>query len=381
MTARLPGWIVSVVPALGALAAISAGTGPLLAAPVGVLLLAVIVSVTRATGPRPPFAAIGPALVGVLLVVAPFEWSAFNLAQILVLSIGALGLAVLSGQTGQISVAQGPFVGAGAYTTAVLAAKHGVPALITLPVAVVLGAVFGLVVGVPSARLRGVYQVITTLAVGVAFPAVIVVVGDPVGGSTGIATTNPFDFTVSFGHGQQLDPTRLMYILCALCTLLCWFVASRIVRSRHGVAMRALRQNEIVAAVNGVRVGRYRVFAFVCSAAFAGLAGGLYALSVGAVSPDSFGLGYSIQFLVAIAIGGSERLAGAVLGAVAVFLLTSQVQGIHVPHSTIVVSNEVVYGLAVILALLLFDGGLWGAASRLQRASASRWWSQRSVTD
>jgi branched-chain amino acid transport system permease protein len=301
----------------------------------------------------------------VLLCVAPFEWSAFNLSQILVLCIGALGLVLVSGQTGQISVAQGPFVGIGAYTTAVLAQKHGVPALLTLPLAVLAGALFGLVVGIPSARLRGIYQVITTLGVGVAFPPLIIVIGDPVGGSTGLSTSNPFDFTISFGRGQLLDPTRLMYILCALCTLLTWFVLARIVRSRHGAAMRALRQNEVVAAVNGVQVGRYRVFAFVLSAAVAGLAGALYALSVGAVSPESFGLLYSIQFLVAIAVGGSDQLAGGIIGAVAVFLLTTQVQGIHVGHSTVVISNEVIYGLVVIVVLLVLDGGLWGGLRRL----------------
>jgi branched-chain amino acid transport system permease protein len=359
-------------PALAALVGIGAGAGPFVAGLAGLVVAGAATAALRRLEATCVVRAIGPALVGVLLVVAPFEWSAFNLTQILVLCIGALGLALLSGQTGQISVAQGPFVGAGAYTSAVLAARHGVPALLTLPLAVLVGALFGLVVGVPSARLRGVYQVITTLAVGVAFPSLIVVIGSSVGGSTGIPTVNPFDFTVNFGRGVQLDPTRLTYVLCALCTLICWFVASRIVGSRHGVAMRALRQNEVVAAVNGIRVGRYRVFAFVASAAFAGLAGGLYAISVGAVSPDSFGLAYSIQFLVAIAIGGSERLAGALLGAVAVFLLTTQVQGIHLPHSTVVISNEVGYGLAVIVVLLLFDGGIWGAATRVTRLLIAR---------
>jgi branched-chain amino acid transport system permease protein len=221
---------------------------------------------------------------------------------------------------------------------------------------------------VPSARLRGVYQVITTLAVGVAFPSLLVVIGDPVGGSVGLPTSNPFDVTVTFGRGQTLDPARLMYIVCALCTLLAWFVLARLMASRHGTAMRALRQNDVVAAINGVRVGRYRVLAFVLSAACAGLAGGLYALTVGAVSPDSFGLAYSIQFLVAIAIGGSDRLAGGVLGAVAVFLITTQVKGVHLAHTTMVLSNEVIYGLVVIVVLLAFEGGAWGALTL-----AGRW--------
>jgi branched-chain amino acid transport system permease protein len=352
---------LSVAPALIAFAAIALGSGAILAAALG-LAAALVAFWLR------PDRTVGRALAGVLLVVAPFQWSAFDLSQILVLCVGALGLVVLAGQTGQISVAQGPFVGAGAYASAVLGVKAGWPPLVTLPVAVVAGALFGLIVGVPSARLRGVYQVITTLAVGVAFPSLLIVVGDPVGGSVGLPTANPFDVTVSFGRGQQLDPTRLMYIVCALCVLLTWFVLARIIGSRHGSAMRALRQNDVVAAINGVRVGRYRVLAFVLSASFAGLAGGLYALTVGAVSPDSFGLAYSIQFLVAIAIGGSDRLAGAVIGAVAVFLITTQVKGIHVPHSNTIISNEVIYGVVVIVVLLAFEGGIWGALS-----AAGRW--------
>jgi branched-chain amino acid transport system permease protein len=352
--------LVPAVAAVVAFAAVALGIGAILAALAGVVTAAVLTLwFTRA------WTAAGPALVGVLLVVAPFQWSAFELSQVLVLCVGALGLVLLSGQTGQISVAQGPFVGAGAYASAVLTVKLGVPSLLTLPVSMLAGALFGLIVGIPSARLRGVYQVITTLAVGVAFPALIVVIGDPVGGSTGLPTSNPFDFTVAFGRGQSLDPNRLMYAVCALAVLLTWFVLARLIRSRHGTAMRALRQNEVVAAINGVRVGRYQVVAFVVSASFAGLAGGLYALTVGAVSPESFGLALSIEFLVAIAVGGSQRLAGGIVGAIAVFLITTKIKGIDVPHSSVVISNSVIYGLVVIVVLLAFDGGVWGAVPTL----------------
>lgn len=340
------------------IAVIAAGAAPWLAALAGV---AVAVVVAWLAGIR----ALGPALVAAALCAAPFQWSAFNLSQIAVLTIGALGLVLLSGQTGQISVAQGPFIGVGAYTVAVLAGMHGVPGLAALPLAVLTGALAGLIVGIPTARLRGIYQVITTLAVGVAFPSIIIVIGNPLGGDTGIAVPSAFNFTVNFGVNQYLDPTRLSYILCAACALLAWFVLVRMAKSRHGTAMRALRQNDVVAAVNGIRVGRYRVIAFMLSAAFAGLAGGLYALTVGAVSPESFGLIYSIQFLVAIAIGGSEQAAGAVVGSIAVFLLTTQVSQIQVPSSNLTISNEVLYGVVVILVLLLLRGGIWGALTRL----------------
>jgi branched-chain amino acid transport system permease protein len=299
--------------------------------------------------------------VAALVLTVPFWWSAFNSTQIVVIAIATMGLVVLSGQTGQISVAQGSFVGVGAYTTAVLAARHGVPALATVPLAIVVAAVAGLVIGIPTARLRGIYQVITTLAVGVAFPTILLAIGNPVGGSTGIPLDNLFSVNVKLA-GIDFDPTRLMYFFCLACGLLVWLLLSRAIGSRHGTAMRAIRQNEVVAAVNGVQVGWYRVAAFVIAAACAGLAGSLSAMSIGAVSADSFGLLYSIQFLVAIALGGADYLVGAIVGSVAVFLLTTDLQGVHLPGSHIEISNEVVYGLAVIVVLLVLPGGLWGAA-------------------
>jgi branched-chain amino acid transport system permease protein len=138
--------------------------------------------------------------------------------------------------------------------------------------------------------------------------------------------------------------------------------------------MRAIRQNEVVAAVNGIPVTRYRVTAFVLSASIGSLAGGLSAITIGAVAPESFGLLYSIEFLVIIAVGGADALGGAVVGAIGIFLVTNDVQGIQIPHTTYIVSDEVIYGAAVILVLLLFRGGLWGAGSQ-----ALRWLDARAI--
>ena len=308
-------------------------------------------------GGRPAF---GGSLLAAAAVAAPFYFSAFNLSQILVLAIGALGLVLFSGQTGQISVAQGSLVGVGAYTTAVLSVNYSVPALLTIPCGVFAASLVGLVVAIPTSRLRGIYQVITTLAVGVAFPQILIVIGNSIGGSTGIPVSNPLDFTIRFGDTVALDPERLMYVVALAALMVSWLVLSRIIESRHGTAMRALRQNEVVAAVNGIKVSRYRIIAFVYCAAVAGLAGSLYALTVGAVSPDSFGLLYSIQFLVAIALGGSERLAGALVGSMATFLLITQLNGIPIPGTTLTINSEVLYGVAVVLVLLLLRGGIWG---------------------
>lgn len=294
----------------------------------------------------------------------PLVVSAFDLGQILILVIGALGLVVVSGYTGQISVAQGSFVGVGAYVTAVLGSRHDLPLLATLPIDVIAGALAGLVVGIPSARLRGIYQVMTTLAVGVAFPPVIVQIGNVVGGSSGLIVAPLDAASPKFGAGPRIDATLQAYFVCLACGLIVWALLTRITRSHHGTAMRAIRQNEIVAAINGVPVTRYRISAFMVSASIAALAGGLSAITIGAVSPESFGLLYSIQFLVIIAVGGTDGLGGAVVGAVAVFLITTDIQGIHVPHTNYIVSDEVVYGLGVVVVLLLFRGGLFGAGSR-----------------
>jgi len=355
------GWVpafVSIALTLAVMAATGSAPGALIAG----IAAALLASRGLRTGPR-------SALIGIVLaavVDAPFAYSSFNLTQIVVLAIGAWGLVILGGQTGQISVAQGPFVGVGAYTTAVLSARFGVPLLATIPVGVVAGAIAGLLIGIPSSRLRGIYQVITTLAVAVSFPTLLLAIGDPVGGSTGIAVPEPFQ-TMQVGS-VDLDSTQLMYFFAVACALVVWVALSRIIWSRHGTAMRAVRQNEIVAAVNGISVSHYRIASFVLSAACAGLAGSLSAMSVGAVSPDSFGMLYSIQFLVAVAVGGADSLMGGLLGAVAVFLLTTSFSGI--PVGGIQVSNEVVYGLVIILALVLLKGGIWGA---LTGVFESRW--------
>jgi branched-chain amino acid transport system permease protein len=364
------GWraILSVVGAPAALVAALAGGLPSGAA---IAVAAVALSVTTAVaGPDRRRALTSSALT--VLLVAPLLTSAFDLSQIGVLAIGALGLVVLSGFTGQISVAQGAFVGVGAYVTAVLGSRNDMPLIATLPVDVVAGALIGLVVGVPSARLRGIYQVMTTLAVSVAFPPIIVQIGNLVGGSSGLVVPPLDASSPKLGAGPTLDPTLQDYLLCLACGLVVWVVLSRVVRSHHGTAMRAIRQNEVVAAVNGVAVARYRVSAFVLSSAIASLAGGLSAITIGAVSPESFGLLYSIEFLVIIAVGGAEGLGGALVGAIAIFLVTTDVQGLQIPHTTYVVSDEVIYGAAVIAVLLLFRGGLWGAGMRALRWSESK---------
>lgn len=294
----------------------------------------------------------------------PLLVSAFDLAQIGILMIGALGLVVLSGYTGQISVAQGTFVGVGAYVTAVLGARYHVPLVATLPLDVLAGAAAGAIIGVPSARLRGIYQVMTTLAVAVAFPPIIVDTGSVFGGSAGLPVGSLDKVAPHIGGAPQLGATLQNYLLCLACTLFVLGVLKRLFATRHGTAMRAIRENEVVAAVNGIAVAKYRIAAFVLSAAIAALAGGLSAITIGAVSPDSFGLLYSIEFLVIIAVGGSEQLSGALVGAIVVFLITTGVQGIHVPSTNYTISDEVVYGIVVIVVLLVFRGGLAGAGTR-----------------
>jgi branched-chain amino acid transport system permease protein len=353
-------WILSWTPialAILVCAGVFALTGGVEVAALAGLVASLLASAALRSGVR--VAVLGCLGVGILAL--PFYYSAFNLTQIVVLAIGTWGLVMLGGQTGQISVAQGPFVGVGAYTTAVLSVQLGVPWLLTIPAGVIAGALIGLIIGIPSSRLRGIYQVITTLAVAVSFPTLLLAIGDPVGGSTGIALRDPFK-AMHVGT-TTVDSTQLMYFFSILCAALVWLVLSRIINSRHGTAMRAVRQNETVAAVNGISVSRYRVISFVLSAACAGLAGTLSALSVGAVSPESFGMLYSIAFLVALAVGGSEALMGGLLGAVAIFYLTTGFAGI--PVAGFNVSNEVVYGLVVILSLLFLPGGIWGAITSL----------------
>lgn len=224
--------------------------------------------------------------------------------------ISATGLNILTGFTGLVSLGQAAFMGVGAYTVAVLQARWGVPALVALPVAGFVAMLFGIVVGLPSLRVKGLYLAIATIAAGVLAHFVFSHFTALTGGSAGL-TVKP---ATVFGVGLD-DSFRFWWLVLPL-TGAALLGAANLLRTRIGRAFIAIRDRDISAEVLGIPLLRYKLLAFAISSFYAGVAGGLYAYFFRAITPETFPLVLSIFFLAAVIVGGMGSVLGGVLGAV-----------------------------------------------------------------
>ncbi len=310
--------------------------------------------------------------------------------------IGALGLNLLVGTTGQLSLGHAFFLAVGAVTYTYVSGEPGGtanpygglgwPPLLGMVLGVAAAGGAGLVFSPIAARLRGIYLGIASLG--------LVFIGDHLL-NTWTSVTGGFNgrlvpaFSLfGFGFGGNDSPSltvlgvpfgqaeRLWYLGLALSIGAAWFAAN-LVRSRPGRAMQTLRDSEVAASVMGVNVRDYKAKAFLVSSMYAGLAGVLYALSIGSVAPESFGLTLSVQFLAMIVLGGLGSVTGSILGAVfvsALPLVFQQYAGVlpfivDPGESGIVASQAAafLYGAAIVLVVLFEPGGLAGFARRLRR--------------
>jgi branched-chain amino acid transport system permease protein len=264
-------------------------------------------------------------VAGILVLIAlPFVLSEFRTVQLATVGayfIAILGLDVLTGHSGQISLGHGAFMAVGGYTTAILMANHGVRDLWTIPLAALVAGVLGLVAGVPALRLSGPYLALATFGIAIALPTVLKRFDHFTGGSTGITL---FGRPTQSGHGAGyigLSNDTWLYVLTwtigvALFLLAWWFLSSRFGRS-----LRAVRDSELAATASGVNRALYRVSAFGISAAYAGVAGALYAINVAYVSPDTFPIQLSLYLLVGAVVGGYGSIWGAAVGALLIQFL------------------------------------------------------------
>ncbi len=272
------------------------------------------------------------------------------------------GLSLLMGFAGQVSLGQAAFYAIGAYTAALLAVRLGVPPLIGLLVAPIASAAIAAVVGLPLLRLRGHYLAFGTLAFQLITISVIANARDVTGGDTGLpgipqlAVEGPF------------KPIFFAYLAWGL-ALLALLFNYHLVNSRPGRALRALATSEAGALASGVAVGRYKLQVFALSAAYAGLAGGVYAFFVSFIAPGSFPLVLSIQFLIMATVGGLGTVWGAVVGATSVFLMVQVLQTLGtlpgMPLRAPAVFSYAVYGLVLVGIMLLLPRGAVPALERL----------------
>jgi branched-chain amino acid transport system permease protein len=289
-----------------------------------------------------------------VLVVLPFVLSEFRTVQLATVGayfIAILGLDVLTGHSGQISLGHGAFMAVGGYTTAILMASHGVRDLWTIPVAAGVAGGIGLLAGVPALRLSGLYLALATFGIAVVLPTILKKFDHFTGGSTGITL---FGRPTQTGHGVGylgLTNNTWLYALTwaigGVLFLLAWWLLD----SRFGRSLRAVRDSELAATASGVNRALYKVLAFGVSAAYAGVAGSLFTINVAYVSPDTFPIQLSLYLLVGAVIGFFGSIWGALLGALVIQFLPDIVQGLGV-NSKQAGPTTFFYG-AVLVALML----------------------------
>jgi branched-chain amino acid transport system permease protein len=273
------------------------------------------------------------------------------------------GLSLLMGFAGQVSLGQAAFYAIGAYTAALLARDTGLPAVLGLLVAPAVTAGIATIVGLPLLRLRGHYLAFGTLAFQLITLSVIGEAKDLTGGDTGLPNIP------SLGIDGPFKPIVFAYIAWGLAAL-SLLLNQRLVRSRPGRALRALATSEAGALSAGIAVGSYKLKVFALSAAYAGLAGGVYAFFVTYIAPGSFPLVLSIQFLIMATVGGLGSVWGAVVGAAAVFVLVQVLQSLGtlpgMPLRAPAIFSYTVYGAILVGIMLGLPGGVVPTLARLR---------------
>ena len=308
------------------------------------------------------------AVLLIALAVLPWLASPYLLAHMTVILftlVAALGLNVLTGFTGLISLGHVAFVMLGAYGYAIAVTRFGCPPLLAFFFAGLVPAVSGLVVGIPSLRLRGLYLAITTLAFSFIVSALILAGGDLTGASRGIMVSRPTLLGVS------LNDDKALYGLCLLTAVSTVLVTLNIRRTQLGRAFVAIRDNDIAARAMGIDLWRYKLLAFVISAFITGIGGALMAIYVSYVTVEGFPFLLSIEALAIIVVGGVGSVLGTVLGAVFIVTLPEVVSSLfsalggHYAEVLTTSAHEIksmLYGLAII-AFLRFDSrgllGMW----------------------
>lgn len=315
----------------------------------------------------PPAPAAGPFLtlerVGYLallaaLIAAPFffrSFFVFQITQMLVYAIAIMGLNLLTGINGQFSLGHGAFYAVGAYTTAILVEMAGVHYALTLPAAGAICFVVGFLFGLPALRLEGVYLALATFALAVATPQFLKLspLEHYTGGVQGIVVfSETFEAPAPFG--LPVESSMWIYYFTLFVGVVLFRLADNLVNSRTGRALMAIRDNPIAAQSMGVNIALYKATAFGISALITGIAGGLSAIVVKFVAPDSFTFALSIALLVGLVLGGVGWLPGALIGAAFIIFIPNIAEEISKGLSA------AVYGVFLILIIYVAPQGAGG---------------------
>ena len=302
---------------------------------------------------------IGLALLAVALLILPFLFKNYRVFQfnlVLVYAIAILGLNILTGFNGQISLGHGAFYAFGAYTTAILMDKMGVPYWATLPIAGAVCFAFGFLVGFPALRLAGHYLALATFALALAVPQLLKYkkIEGWTGGVQGIVLSKPdAPFSMSL-FGQPLSPDRWLYFFSLIVTVIMFVLAYNLLHGRVGRALIAVRDHPIAATAMGINLPMFKSLTFGVSAAFTGVAGALGGVVVAFVSPDSFTVQLSIFLLVGVVVGGLASIPGAIFGGIFIQFVPNLADEISKS------APAAIYGVLLIGLMYLMPMGIMG---------------------
>jgi branched-chain amino acid transport system permease protein len=294
-------------------------------------------------------------------LAAPLMMGTYWVSLLILIGINiivALGLNLVTGYTGQVSLGHAAFFAVGAYTSAVLTGKFGISFWLALPAAGVVGALFGIIIGLPALRLKGLYLAIATMGFGFIVEEIIVQWEGVTNGVNGVATKRPSFLTLSLASDQSY------YYLILVIAFLAILVLKNLLRTGSGRAFLAIRDSETAAESVGINLAVYKTAAFCISAFYTGIAGALFAHFMRFIGPENFTIMDSISFLVMILVGGLGSVHGSVFGAVFITFLP---EGISLSKDYLPAFigqqaglQAAVYGLILLLFIRFEPLGLYG---------------------
>ena len=319
---------------------------------------------------------IGLALLFAVAPVAFGSYALYVINMIGIAAIAALGLNILVGYTGLISLGHGAFFGVGAYAAAILATSGHVPFLLALPAAGAVTALVGMVFGLPSVRLKGLYLTISTLAGQFIIEYILLSWEDLTRGTMGITLPEATVFGIPLAGDRSY-----FFIIYATLVLVTWLTVN-LMRTKYGRAFIAIRDNDRAAEGMGIPVFRYKLLSFGISSFFAGLAGALWAYYMISITTEPFNLMLSVEYIAMVIIGGLGSIPGTLFGAIFITGLNEalrwltdwliNVGGIRGVELTLAPLREFVFGLAIVLFILLEPKGL-AELWRILRSSFRLW--------
>jgi branched-chain amino acid transport system permease protein len=299
-------------------------------------------------------------LVAVLPAFVP-SFLVFDLIYVAAFAIAILGLVILTGMNGQISLGHGAFMALGGYTVAVLAHNAGLAYWAGILIAAVTCGAFGLAFGLIALRLAGVYLALATFSLAVATPSFLKHYKSVTGGFGGMSLQ-----PVQAPAGIPLDGQHWLYYVTWTVAGALFALSALMVRGKFGRALRALRDNPVAAVSFGVNPYVYKTLAFGWSAVLAGIAGAFYAIPTAYVSPDTFSFALSITLLIGAVLGGIMTFWGALAGGVVIEFLPLLAQQVNAA------APSVVYGVALILVMMFVPDGIVGGLMRVVRSAGGR---------